>query len=45
MNVNGSSTSRKITPVTKTMIEKMRPASLWKVISPNPSVDMTVRVQ
>jgi hypothetical protein len=45
MNVNGSMTSRKTIPDTSTTMEKARPRSETKVISPNPRVDMTVRVQ
>ena len=35
----------KMPPETRTNIEKARPTSLVKVMSPNPSVDMTVKVQ
>jgi hypothetical protein len=45
MIVKGSRISRKMIPDSSTMIEKKRPRSLWKVMSPNPSVDITVSVQ
>jgi len=45
MNAKGSRTSIKITPDRRTRMEKSLPASLANVISPNPSVLMTVKVQ
>ena len=36
---------KKITPDISTMMEKIRPGSEENVISPKPSVDMTVSVQ
>jgi hypothetical protein len=45
MNANGSTISRKTTPLSSTSMEKMRPASLLKVMSPKPSVLITVSVQ
>ena len=45
MKVKGSRTKRKTTPVPSTMMEKNRPMSEWKVISPKPNVLMTVSVQ
>ena len=41
----GELTIRKMTPERSTTMEKRRPASLWKVMSPKPSVDITVSVQ
>jgi len=32
-------------PVRSTNMEKRRPPSVWNVMSPKPSVDMTVSVQ
>ncbi len=32
-------------PESSTRIENTRPTSVWKVMSPKPSVDMTVSVQ
>jgi len=45
MNMKGSRESRKIMPESSTTMEKALPRSDWKVMSPNPRVDMTVRVQ
>jgi hypothetical protein len=45
MKVKGSMTSKKTIPDIRTNIEKTLPKSLVKVISPKPSVDITVRVQ
>ena len=45
MKVNGSMMRKKITPDMSTMMEKTRPRSEVKVMSPKPSVDMTVSVQ
>jgi hypothetical protein len=45
MKAKGRSTSMKTTPERSTSIEKTRPISWVNVISPNPRVDMTVRVQ
>ncbi|OPY13026.1 MAG: hypothetical protein A4E67_00023 [Syntrophaceae bacterium PtaB.Bin038] len=43
--MKGSRVSRKIIPESSTTMEKALPRSVWKVMSPNPRVDMTVRVQ
>ena len=45
MKVKGRITSRKMTPVASTMMEKKRPAYDSKVMSPKPKVDITVSVQ
>ena len=45
MNANGSRTRMKRAPLRSTTIEKMRPASPSKVMSPKPSVDIVVSVQ
>ena len=45
MNVNGSSTRRKIDPDSSTTTENMRPASDWSVMSPNPRVVIVTSVQ
>ena len=45
MKAKGSMISRKTMPESRTMIEKILPGSLTKVMSPKPSVDMTVNVQ
>lgn len=45
MKVKGRSMSSKTIPESKTTRENVRPRSLWKVMSPNPSVLMTVSVQ
>jgi hypothetical protein len=45
MKVKGSRTNRKMMPLKRTTVEKTRPRSDWKVMSPKPSVDITVRVQ
>ena len=45
MNRNGSMTSRNTTPDTRTTMLKKRPISLVNVMSPNPGVVITTRVQ
>ena len=45
MNVNGITIMMRMMPDTSTMMENNFPMSLVKVMSPNPSVDMTVSVQ
>jgi hypothetical protein len=45
MKENGSRISMYTVPVSSTHMEKTRPRSEWKVMSPNPSVDITVKVQ
>ena len=45
MKVKGKRMSRKIMPEISTTIEKIRPRSVWKVMSPKPRVDITVKVQ
>ena len=45
MNVHGNRINRKTMPVSSTIIEKTRPRSVSNVMSPKPSVDITVRVQ
>jgi len=45
MKAKGSMISRKTMPERRTMMEKILPISLSKVMSPKPRVDMTVRVQ
>ena len=45
MKVKGIMIRKKITPDMSTTMEKMRPGSEEKVMSPKPSVDMTVSVQ
>ena len=45
MNVNGITIMMRMMPDTSTMMENSFPISLVKVMSPNPSVDMTVSVQ
>ena len=43
--MNGSITNSSTTPERSTTMLKRRPVSLVKVMSPNPSVDMTTSVQ
>ena len=45
MNVKGRMMNMEIVPDNSTTMEKARPRSEVKVISPNPSVDMTVNDQ
>ncbi|OQC20334.1 MAG: hypothetical protein BWX71_02551 [Deltaproteobacteria bacterium ADurb.Bin072] len=45
MKMNGRRMRRKTTPDRSTRMEKARPRSLVKVMSPKPRVDMTTRVQ
>jgi hypothetical protein len=45
MKVKGRRTRRKIIPGSSTTIEKSRPRSVWKVMSPKQRVDITVSVQ
>jgi hypothetical protein len=45
MKTNGNTIRSSTTPVRRTTILKRRPRSLWKVMSPNPRVVMTVRAQ
>ena len=43
--VIGSSISMNRVPLSSTSMLKARPRSVWKVMSPKPRVDITVRVQ
>jgi len=45
MKAKGRRINRKITPDKSTRMEKMRPTSEWKVMSPKPRVLMTTMVQ
>jgi hypothetical protein len=45
MKVKGSTISSITMPEISTRMLKLRPRSLWKVMSPKPSVLMTVSVQ
>jgi len=43
--MNGSTIISSTIPESSTRMLKMRPASVWNVMSPNPSVLITVSVQ